>query len=142
MSERTADKLEEARDSLDSYRKEHRFLNDLITKAGIPIADDDPEFGKCTIALRSRLKLLVDKYENALKDAEMIRKTLKQVADERSELVYVAEFYADPMTYFAIGFLPDPPSGDFMEDFGDVVRNDGVGVVVPGKRARKILDWK
>jgi len=44
------------------------------------------------------------------------------------------EFYADPETYFAIGFNADPPNGEFMDDFEEV----GLGYK-PGKRARAAL---
>jgi len=40
-------------------------------------------------------------------------------------------FYANPDTYFAIGFVPDPPCGDFINDF------DNTGK--PGSNARKTL---
>ncbi|NIT77287.1 MAG: hypothetical protein GWN58_22810 [Anaerolineae bacterium] len=43
-------------------------------------------------------------------------------------------FYADPETYFAIGFFPDPPNGEFMDDFSETELG-----VKPGKRARIAL---
>jgi hypothetical protein len=43
-------------------------------------------------------------------------------------------FYADPGTYAAIGFLPDPPCGDFLDDFEDTELGRK-----PGKRARAAL---
>ena len=43
-------------------------------------------------------------------------------------------FYADPEIYFAIGFFPDPPAGEFMDDFGETELG-----VKPGKRARAVL---
>jgi hypothetical protein len=51
-------------------------------------------------------------------------------------LVYkdALEFYADPETYFAIGFFPDPPNGPFMDDFSATSLRQK-----PGKRARKAL---
>jgi hypothetical protein len=36
---------------------------------------------------------------------------------ERDRYKSALEFYADPDTYVAIGFFPDPPCGEFMEDF-------------------------
>lgn len=36
-----------------------------------------------------------------------------------NELIEVLGFYANPETYHAILFLPDPPCGAFMDDFGD-----------------------
>lgn len=50
------------------------------------------------------------------------------------------EFYADPETYFAIGFMPDRPCGEFMEDFEDVEHDDGGKWFKPGKRARAVLN--
>jgi len=41
-------------------------------------------------------------------------------------------FYANPDTYFGVGFFPDPPCGDFVNDFDETCRK-------PGKQARKAL---
>jgi hypothetical protein len=46
----------------------------------------------------------------------------------------VALFYGHPDTYFAIGFFPDPPCGQFMDDFS----NTELGFK-PGKNAREAL---
>jgi hypothetical protein len=43
-------------------------------------------------------------------------------------------FYAAPDSYFAIGFFPDPPCGEFWDDFEDIE-----GRPRPGKRAREVL---
>lgn len=51
-----------------------------------------------------------------------------------AKIIYALEFYADPMTYFAISFLPDRPCGDFVKDFQKIE-----GRHRPGKRARKAL---
>jgi len=60
----------------------------------------------------------------------------KQAA--QSERVRAAlMFYANPETYFAIGFFPDPPCGKFMEDFSDTGPSYGQR---PGKRAREALE--
>lgn len=47
------------------------------------------------------------------------------------ELIDALIFYADPETYFAIGFFPDPPCGDFVNDFDETGK--------PGALARKTL---
>lgn len=60
------------------------------------------------------------KYSEALQEIEYLRKAL--------------EFYADPETYLAIGFFPDPPCGDFWDDFSET----DIGSR-PGKRAREVL---
>ena len=64
--------------------------------------------------------------------------TYQQLEARIEELEEVVAFYADPETYFAIGFFPDPPSGDFVEDFDDT----GSLGVKPGKRARAALARK
>lgn len=75
--------------------------------------------GECPICERDRLAA----------DCAVLRGTL--------------EFYADPETYFAIGFFPDHPCGEFDEDFeelsGDLGHPDGTPWVKPGKRARQAL---
>jgi len=41
------------------------------------------------------------------------------VADTQELLVQTVQFYGDPESYMAIGFFPDRPCGDFIEDFED-----------------------
>lgn len=43
-------------------------------------------------------------------------------------------FYADPATYFAIGFFPDLPTGPFIDDFSETELGSK-----PGKMAREAL---
>ena len=50
-------------------------------------------------------------------------------------LVNALAFYADEDSYFAIGFLPDRPCGDFIKDF-----SDSFGTMRPGKKAKAVLD--
>ena len=49
----------------------------------------------------------------------------------------VIAFYADPETYFAIGFLPDSPCGEFINDIDDTGEPYGFRA---GKRARAYLN--
>jgi len=56
--------------------------------------------------------------------------------NQNKKLVECLEFYADPGTYFAIGFFPDPPNGDFMNDFSETSE---LGMK-PGKMARELID--
>jgi len=44
-------------------------------------------------------------------------------------------FYADPKTYFAIGFFADPPCGDMMKDFTETEYGEK-----PGKLGRETLN--
>lgn len=52
----------------------------------------------------------------------------------------VLEFYADPETYFAVGFFPDPPCGDFVNDLSDDYDHPDMTGPRPGKRARDLLN--
>jgi len=48
-------------------------------------------------------------------------------------------FYADPDSYFAIGFFPDRPCGEFMDDFDDKHGFTNYDRPMPGKLARETL---
>ena len=64
----------------------------------------------------------------------MKRRKLHELTDRELmfKLADVVRFYADPETYFAIGFLPDRPTGPFMEDFSKTYLG-----VKPGRFARR-----
>lgn len=78
-------------------------------------------------------------------DDDLVAEVMEPVwtADELEKLLIKAvnalTFYADPSTYVAIGFFPDPPNGDFMEDFGETGLEDTQWGVRPGELARKTL---
>lgn len=75
--------------------------------------------------------------------AAQLEATLERAVAAGAALREVLEFYADPETYFAIGFFPDFPCGEFENDFeelsGDLGHPDGTPWVKPGKRARQAL---
>ena len=48
-------------------------------------------------------------------------------------------FYADPDTYFAIGFFSDKPCGEFIDDFSDDHGFNQYDRAMPGKLARQVL---
>jgi len=50
------------------------------------------------------------------------------------EALDVLEYYSLPETYFAIGFLPAPLCGDFINDFSETKLG-----IKPGKRAREFF---
>ena len=54
--------------------------------------------------------------------------TKKQICN----LFEVALYYSDEDIYFAMGFFPDPPCGDFLNDFDKETGN-------PGNFAREVL---
>ena len=66
--------------------------------------------------------------------------TVRVIADrtrDRERIVALVEtlgFYANPGTYFAIGFFPDPPCGDFAADTSETHLG-----MKPGKRSRALL---
>lgn len=66
---------------------------------------------------------------NAMSDP--IDKTLRAKIQELEEAL---AFYAAPMTYFAIGFFPDRPCGEFMDDFSETALG-----MKPGRTARVAL---
>ena len=51
------------------------------------------------------------------------------------------EFYANGDTYLAIGIRPDPPCGEFMDDFSMITDEEAFSFETerPGKRAREAL---
>jgi hypothetical protein len=51
------------------------------------------------------------------------------------EILKVVYFYSDPETYTAIGFFPDFPCGEFLEDFSKTELGQK-----PGKKARDLLE--
>lgn len=63
---------------------------------------------------------------------------LKDLQSQLNEAREALTFYADPTTYFAIGFLGDAPAGEFLDDFSEVTWPGGKGFK-PGKRARAAL---
>ena len=48
-------------------------------------------------------------------------------------------FYADPDSYYGIGFMSDPPCGEFMDDFCGKHGMNQYDRPMPGKLARKTL---
>lgn len=68
-------------------------------------------------------------------DAHAALVTVAKEAEADVELLMQALcFYSAPDSYFAIAFIPDPPCGEFIEDFEDID-----GTPRPGKRARAAM---
>jgi hypothetical protein len=68
-------------------------------------------------------------YDEAVAENAILRERVRHYKD-------VLEFYADPESYLAIGFFPDPPCGDFITDWTDTGPLYGFR---PGGRARAAL---
>ena len=54
-------------------------------------------------------------------------------------LIDALEFYADPATYHAIFIMPEPPCGEFADDFSEDHGDSFYGRPMPGKMARAAL---
>lgn len=75
-------------------------------------------------------------------EIEQMRPTVMdwtRLHNENERLKCVLEFYATPGTYYAIGFFPDRPCGEFMEDFSDDHGDEDLPGPRPGKAARMAL---
>jgi hypothetical protein len=70
---------------------------------------------------------------------EGVTLAFREVNEARHALREVLEWYADPATYFAIGFLLDPPCGEFETDFSEDHDDETLPGPRPGKRAREAL---
>lgn len=77
--------------------------------------------------------------ENCEKFACVARRDYEQkllrLETQTNDMQEVLEFYADPETYFAIGFIPDRPCGSFIEDASETHLGNK-----PGKLAREVLE--
>jgi hypothetical protein len=75
---------------------------------------------------------------NAEADRRVDRMILRN-AQQQVRLRKALEFYADPATYHAIAFLPDPPCGDFVGDFSEDHGDSFYPRAMPGMKAREVL---
>lgn len=66
--------------------------------------------------------------------------TEEEVCRHCDLLIDAILFYADPATYHAIAFLPDPPCGEFIDDFATQTIDDFYERPMPGKMAREAIE--
>jgi hypothetical protein len=87
--------------------------------------------------MTKRKSVDVNKEYTQITYAELkrLKQENKKLNNIGSKLITCLDFYANPETYFDIGFFPDPPNGEFMKDFSKTDFG-----MKPGKRARKTLD--
>jgi hypothetical protein len=76
------------------------------------------------------VQYMLDKY------TETLNSYIAAVQKSYPDILDALHFYADPETYFAISLIPDPPCGDFIEDFSETPE---LGMK-PGKKAREVLN--
>jgi hypothetical protein len=76
------------------------------------------------------------KAERSLRDAADAFADDRESADKKriKVLTRALMFYASPDTYFGVGFFPDSPAGDIMNDFSETHAG-----AKPGKTARKAM---
>lgn len=67
---------------------------------------------------------------------QKLRAHIEMLDQKLAKAIDALDFYGAPTTYFAIGFWPDPPCGEFMADFSDTEFGRK-----PGKLARETLDF-
>ena len=81
----------------------------------------------------------------SLKKADAEIERLRTILDVNSspavnrQMYEALTFSADPESYFAIGFLPDKPCGDFADDFSDDHGHEDIKGFRPGRRARAAI---
>ena len=100
----------------DSPRTPARFSNELSVKCS---------------AVRTATRMAGD----------IVETILPLIDAENQRLREALAFYADPDTYFAIAFWPDPPCGDFIEDFSEDHGDPFYNRAMPGRTARDALQW-
>ena len=81
-------------------------------------------------------------YTAKLREVIELKKEIERYKHVNGMLWDALDFYADPGTYFAIGFTCDPPNGEFWDDFSVVPGhplcvNDNQK---PGKLARATMN--
>lgn len=83
-----------------------------------------------------RLRAALREHKEVVEDAcaKMLGHRLRA---EKLEAAF--KFYADPETYYGIGFLADSPCGEFAQDFSDDHGDGTLPGPRPGARARRAL---
>ena len=76
--------------------------------------------------------------EALLSERETLAREKAELVEKVRVLSEALEFYADPDSYCAIGFFPDRPCGEFMDDFSRVADAD-YNRPMPGMKARAAL---
>lgn len=88
---------------------------------------------------------MIDIFEDG--DPEWVEAELQKhlTIENLRKLINVVAFYSHPDTYFAVGFLVDPPAGEFADDFSECTVFEGDDEVEvpagyrPGKLARDTM---
>jgi hypothetical protein len=89
--------------------------------------------------LREQVAELTASFEARGEVLRMVATTSVKRARRITDLTAALEFYADPETYYGIGFLADSPCGEFAQDFSDDHGDDTLPGPRPGARARRAL---
>jgi hypothetical protein len=89
--------------------------------------------------MSGELDKAIAKSALAYGEESMMWLALRHARDTIREMEAVLEFYADVETYVAIGFFPDSPCGEFMDDFDENYDHEYYEGPRPGAKARAIL---
>ena len=109
--------------------KQFNNLDDLL-------ADLDSTIDEIKDDVADRGKIAREQYLATVAEAEDTKHELLKAQSTIQKLSDALDFYANPLTYTAIGFLNDPPCGAFADDFSDC----GIHGWKPGKTAREVFD--
>ncbi len=113
---------DEKRDILANYEQDRQSMLRILTELGTFTAEHWEN------------SVCVEAIWNLAGEALKVLRGL--TPSPATNIIRALEFYADPETYAAIGFLDDPPAGEFMDDFSEFMPELGRK---PGKRARIAL---
>lgn len=103
----------------------------------VQIGHSDSENERCPLCRAN------DEIRRLQEEIEEMKPTVMdwiRIHKENQHLCDVIEFYANPQTYCAIGFFPDRPCGDFMDDFSEDHGDETMPGPRPGKHARQALN--
>ena len=83
---------------------------------------------------RTTLRDLNAAHATVKREFERMRMDRADALNKAARFAETLAFYADPGTYFGVGFAFDPPTGGFDDDFEETELG-----LKPGKRAREAL---
>ena len=109
----------------------HQLLDDALTELSGLQQPGHAESKEQQEADDKHTEKSKQKIEEILKDINCALTGADNPLAIPDHTIETLKFYADPDTYFAIAFLPDPPCGEFINDFDELRK--------PGALARKTL---
>lgn len=119
------EKMDSLKSQLESEKARNAELNQELQKLALWNLNRNADLEMRNAELEKQSETARQEFAKEIKSqSELYERQLKVYRE-------ALKFYADPETYFAIGFFPDRPCGEFMSDFSKCADS-----VRPGKRAR------